>query len=113
MAVLAIGALRTAASATTRSICRRSPTGGAAGVLVHRRGGTCPVVLAWAAGSVFRVLAVNTTLYVGPLADIASGVDLSTVGSAVIAAVVYAVAGNRSGSPGEQLPVGQPLVDIA
>ena len=50
-------------------------------------------MLAWAAGSVFGVLAVNTTLYVGPLADIAGGVDLSTVGSAVIAAVIYAVAG--------------------
>ena len=49
-------------------------------------------MLAWAAGSLFGVLAVNTTLYVGPLADVAGGVDLSTVGSAVIAAVVYVAA---------------------
>jgi hypothetical protein len=36
-------------------------------------------------------LAVNTTLYVGPLADIAGGVDLSTIGSAVLAGLIYAV----------------------
>ena len=42
-------------------------------------------------------------------AHIAGGVDLSTVGSAVIAAVVYAVAGIGLGHRSEQLPVGQPL----
>jgi hypothetical protein len=36
-------------------------------------------------------LTVNTELYVGPLADIAGGVDLSTVGSAALAGVSYGV----------------------
>jgi purine-cytosine permease-like protein len=49
-------------------------------------------VVPWAAGSAFGLLAVNTTLYVGPLANVADGVDLSLVGSAVIAAVLYVVA---------------------
>ena len=50
-------------------------------------------VVAWVAGGVFGLLAVNTTLYVGPLADVAGGVDLSTVGSAAIAAILYVVSG--------------------
>lgn len=40
-------------------------------------------------GATFGVLTVNTTLYVGPLADIAGGVDLSTIGSAAIAGLIY------------------------
>ncbi|BBZ29962.1 putative purine/cytosine permease [Mycolicibacterium madagascariense] len=48
-------------------------------------------VVAWVLGGTFGLLAVNTTLYVGPLSGIAGGVDLSTVGSAAIAAVVYVV----------------------
>ena len=46
-------------------------------------------VAAWVIGGAFGVLAVNTTLYVGPLADVAGGVDLSTIGSAAIAGVIY------------------------
>ncbi len=48
--------------------------------------------MAWAAGSVFGVLAVYTTSYQGPLAEIANGIDLSAVGSGLIAVVVYLVA---------------------
>jgi hypothetical protein len=40
---------------------------------------------------VFGLLAVNTTLYVGPLAGIAGGVDVSTVGSAALAGLIYVV----------------------
>jgi purine-cytosine permease-like protein len=54
-------------------------------------GWNLPAVAAWTAGAVFGVLAVNTTLYVGPLADIAGGVDVSTVGSAVLAGLIYVV----------------------
>ncbi len=50
---------------------------------------------AWAAGSAFGLLTVNTTLYAGPLADLAGGVDLSLVGSATIAGVGYALLGER------------------
>lgn len=49
-------------------------------------------VVPWAAGSVFGVLAVDTTLYSGPLADVAGGIDVSLVGSATIAVVGYLIA---------------------
>jgi purine-cytosine permease-like protein len=66
-------------------------------------------VLAWGAGSAFGLLAVNTTLYVGPLAELAGGVDLSLLGSGAIAAAVYgaalAVAPERVPEPpGEEVP---------
>ena len=41
----------------------------------------------------FGLLTVNTTLYVGPLANIAGGVDVSTVGSATDDDVIAMVAG--------------------
>jgi hypothetical protein len=40
-------------------------------------------------GALFGVLTVNTELYVGPLAEIAGGVDLSTIGSAALAGLIY------------------------
>ncbi|MEJ7633202.1 cytosine permease [Aeromicrobium sp.] len=49
-------------------------------------------VVPFAIASVFGILSVNTTAYVGPLADLASGVDLSLIGSALIAATGYLVA---------------------
>ena len=49
-------------------------------------------VVAWAAGSTFGLLAVNTSLYVGPLADVAGGVDVSLVGAGCIAAGFYSLA---------------------
>ena len=42
-------------------------------------------VVAWAAGSVFGLLAVQTELYTGPLANLAGGVDLSLLGSGAVA----------------------------
>jgi purine-cytosine permease-like protein len=47
---------------------------------------------AWAAGSAFGLLAVETELYTGPLAHLAGGVDLSLAGSALVAAVAYLAA---------------------
>ena len=47
---------------------------------------------AWAAGSAFGLLAVDTQLYTGPLAGLADGVDLSLAGSGAIAAAVYVAA---------------------
>jgi purine-cytosine permease-like protein len=49
-------------------------------------------VVAWAAGSAFGVCAVSTSLYTGPLADLARGVDVSLAGSAAVAAAVYLLA---------------------
>lgn len=46
-------------------------------------------VVPFAIASVCGILAVNTTVYVGPLADIAGGVDVSLIGSGVIAALGY------------------------
>ncbi len=73
----------------TRRICRRSHTDVTAGVTGSLAAGTC--LRSWR-GLWVRCsgcLAVNTTLYVGPLADIAGGVDLSTVGSAALAGLLY------------------------
>ena len=40
----------------------------------------------------FGLLAVQTELYTGPLANVAGGVDLSLLGSGVVAGVVYVIA---------------------
>ncbi|HVH21136.1 MAG TPA: hypothetical protein VNA11_01640, partial [Pseudonocardia sp.] len=50
-------------------------------------------VLAWLTGSAFGVLTVNTELLAGPLADIAGGIDVSALGSGLVAALVYLAAG--------------------
>jgi purine-cytosine permease-like protein len=49
-------------------------------------------VVAWAAGASFGVLATNTTLFVGPFANIADGIDMSLVGSGVLTGSLYGVA---------------------
>jgi purine-cytosine permease-like protein len=54
-------------------------------------GWNLPAVAAWAAGCIFGVLTVQTSLYTGPLGSIANGVDLSFVGSFAIAGVLYPV----------------------
>ncbi|MFD0904132.1 purine-cytosine permease family protein [Actinomadura sediminis] len=46
-------------------------------------------VVPFAAGSVFGLLAVETSLFSGPLARLAGGVDLSVLGSTLITAVGY------------------------
>ncbi|MDQ3157179.1 MAG: cytosine permease [Actinomycetota bacterium] len=48
-------------------------------------------VVPFAIASVCGILAVNTTVYVGPLANIAGGVDVSLIGSGLIAALGYLV----------------------
>ncbi|MFC7449365.1 purine-cytosine permease family protein [Rhodococcus daqingensis] len=49
-------------------------------------------VIPWAAGSLFGLLAVETSLYTGPLAHLANGIDVSLVGSSLIAVVGYLLA---------------------
>jgi purine-cytosine permease-like protein len=56
------------------------------------RGWNLRAVGAWAAGSVVGLLAVETSLYTGPLAHLAGGIDLSLAGSALIAGVTYIIA---------------------
>ncbi len=52
------------------------------------RGWNLHATAAWAAGAAFGLLTVNTSLYAGPLSDLAGGVDLSLAGSALIATVI-------------------------
>ena len=87
VAILAIGALRTKTyDPVDLQAFARGVQGGR---YWFTRGWNLPAVAAWTAGAVFGVLAVNTELYVGPLADMARGVDMSTIGSALIAGLIY------------------------
>jgi purine-cytosine permease-like protein len=54
-------------------------------------------VVAWLLGSLVGLLCSSTTIYVGPLADIAGGVDLSFLAGAVTGALAYAAI--RTGFP--------------
>jgi purine-cytosine permease-like protein len=56
------------------------------------RGWNLRAVVAWAAGSMVGLLAVETQLYTGPLAHVAGGIDLSLAGSALVAGITYVVA---------------------
>jgi purine-cytosine permease-like protein len=59
------------------------------------RGWSLRATAAWAAGAAFGLLTVNTSLYAGPLSDLANGIDLSLAGSAMIAGAAYAVWSER------------------
>jgi purine-cytosine permease-like protein len=59
------------------------------GIYWFTHGWNLRALAAWAAGSAVGLLCASTTLYVGPLADIAGGVDLSFISGAVTAAIAY------------------------
>jgi purine-cytosine permease-like protein len=59
------------------------------GVYWFTRGWNARAVIAWALGSAIGLLCSATTIYTGPLADIAGGVDLSFIAGMVTAAVAY------------------------
>ncbi len=81
--VLARGRVRRGGPAgVQRAPPRRRSTGSAAA-------GTCAPSPAWVAGSLVGLLCSNTTLYAGPLADVAGGVDLSFIGGGVTGALAY------------------------
>ena len=61
------------------------------GAYWYRSGWNPAAIIAWAAGSAWGLLAVRTTLYTGPVAGVAGGVDLSFGGSFLIAAAAYTV----------------------
>lgn len=48
-----------------------------------------PAVIAWACGAIVGALAINTEGFKGPLADAAGGIDLTTLGSGLIAVIIY------------------------
>ncbi|MFJ4029441.1 purine-cytosine permease family protein [Paenarthrobacter sp. NPDC089989] len=56
------------------------------------RGWNLRAVIPWALGSVFGLLATDTSLYTGPLSHLGGGVDLSFVGSTVIGSLGYLAA---------------------
>jgi purine-cytosine permease-like protein len=90
VAVLAIGALRNRKGGYDTHDIQAFAQARRGGRYWFTGGWNIPAVVAWLVGATFGVLAVNTALYVGPLANIAGGVDLSTIGSAVLAGVIYA-----------------------
>ncbi|MFJ4170016.1 purine-cytosine permease family protein [Paenarthrobacter sp. NPDC089714] len=49
-------------------------------------------VVSWAIGSVFGLLATDTSLYTGPLAHLGGGIDISFLGSTVIGSLGYLAA---------------------
>jgi purine-cytosine permease-like protein len=89
VAILAIGALRT--KTYDPADLHAFAYGVRGGRYWFTGGWNMPAVAGWTVGAGFGLLAVNTTLYVGPLADIAGGVDVSTLGSAVLAGLIYVV----------------------
>ncbi|WP_161600502.1 cytosine permease [Mycolicibacterium hodleri] len=91
VAILAIGALRTRSYDPTE--LQAFAHGRRGGQYWFTGGWHVGAVAAWTIGGAFGLLAVNTALYVGPLADIAGGVDLSTIGSAAIAGLIYVASG--------------------
>ena len=93
VAILAIGALRT--KSFDPIDLQAFAQGRHGGRYWFTGGWHVPAVAAWTVGAVFGLLAVNTTLYVGPLANIAGGVDVSTVGSAVLAGLLYGASRRR------------------
>jgi purine-cytosine permease-like protein len=88
VAVLAIGALRI--RSYDPDDLQAFAQGRRGGRYWFTGGWNVPAVVAWTVGAVFGLLTVNTELYVGPLAQIAGGVDLSTIGSAALAGLIYA-----------------------
>ncbi len=46
---------------------------------------------AWLVSTVIGMMFVNTTLYVGPWANAAGGIDLSFISAAVIGGVLYSI----------------------
>jgi len=89
-AVIGIGYLRCRGQylADDLQVFNRRQRGGA---YWYRNGWNPAAVVAWAAGCGFGLLTVQTTLYTGPLANVAKGVDVSSVGSFLIAGILYLV----------------------
>jgi purine-cytosine permease-like protein len=93
VAILAIGALRTRRTGIDVRDLQAYAEGRRGGRYWFTAGWNVPAVLAWALAATWGVLSVNSDpLLVGPLANVAGGVDLSMGGSLAIAAVVYLAA---------------------
>jgi purine-cytosine permease-like protein len=91
-AIIGVGYLRCRGqfSKADLQVFNRRETGGA---YWYTGGWNLPAVVAWAVGCTFGILTVQTTswIYTGPLGGIAGGVDVSFVGSFVIAGALYLI----------------------
>jgi purine-cytosine permease-like protein len=67
-------------------------------------------IIPWLAGSLYGILAVDTSLYSGPLAGLGHGIDTSLVGSGLIAGIGYLVA--LRVWPERVAPVGVPADEV-
>jgi purine-cytosine permease-like protein len=69
---------------------------------------------AYAAGAAFGVVAIETTLYTGPLSGIAGGIDVSFIGPVVISGVLYLALirlfGGEPAVPEQSRPIADPTV---
>ena len=81
--------------------CRPSRRGDRRSTGSPAAGTSAPSRRGWRAE--FGLLAVNTTLYVGPLADLAGGVDLSTIGSAALAGFLYSASRRKNSRHAAQM----------
>ncbi|CAN5171943.1 cytosine permease [soil metagenome] len=86
-AVMVIGALRHRRVGFDPGAIQAFADGRQGGKYWFTGGWNGPTVAAWAAGSLFGVLAVDSELYSGPLSMLAGGIDLSCVGSALVTGV--------------------------
>jgi purine-cytosine permease-like protein len=89
-AIVGVGHIRSRGQyvADDLQVFNRRETGGA---YWYTGGWNWRAVIAWAAGAAVGLTTVTTTLYTGPLADVADGVDVSFVGSFLVAGVIYLV----------------------
>jgi purine-cytosine permease-like protein len=70
-------------------------TGRRGGTYWYHAGWNTSAVVSWAVAAIFGVLTVTTTGFTGPFANIAGGIDISLIGSGLIAAGLYALLSPR------------------
>lgn len=75
--------------------------GGRRGIYWYRGGYNPRAILAWASGVVVGLLFAGTDIFTGPLANLADGVDLSFVSSALVSGLLYLLIGAK---PAQSLP---------
>jgi purine-cytosine permease-like protein len=66
------------------------------GIYWYTNGFNIGAVLAWIIGVAVGLLFTNTNIFTGPLANVADGVDLSFISSAIVGSVIYLIVGRVS-----------------
>ena len=95
--IVGIGYLRTGGEyhADDLQVFNRGLTGGR---YWYHGGWSWQATVAWAVGSVVGLLMIQTQLFMGPLAGVAGGVDVSLIASCLVAGILYlaTTAGGRA-----------------